>query len=278
MNEELASSQWAAERGEKWRTHLTPLEAMLTPIDEPLIRALSLDASHRIADVGCGGGGTTRKIHQQAPQGSVVHGFDISPDLVEEATARSAGLGIQFRRSDVSTAQAPTTPYDRLVSRFGTMFYDDPPKAFGNLRRWLVPGGRCVFAVWGPPAANPWASSLKEAIADVIDVSPVDPDDPGPFRYAGASKLLGLLDGAGFEHLESVDWQGKLPVGGGLSAVESVDFAMTTFSVASVLDGEDSATFQTVRQALIERFQDHEQDGEVHLDAHVHFVTGRRPA
>ncbi len=61
MNENPAASDWAAGRGEKWLTHLSGLEAMLAPVDDPLIGALQLDAPYRIADVGCGGGGASAK-------------------------------------------------------------------------------------------------------------------------------------------------------------------------------------------------------------------------
>jgi trans-aconitate methyltransferase len=54
------------------------MEAMLTPVDEPLVRALNLDAPCRIADIGCGGGGMTLEILRRAPAGSVVHGYDLS--------------------------------------------------------------------------------------------------------------------------------------------------------------------------------------------------------
>jgi hypothetical protein len=45
MNENPAATDWSAARGEKWRTQLVRMEAMLTPVDEPLIRALNLNAS-----------------------------------------------------------------------------------------------------------------------------------------------------------------------------------------------------------------------------------------
>src|SRR5262245_15156177 len=88
MNENPSASDWAAERGEKWRDQISGMEAMLAPVDEPLIRALRLDAPYRIADIGCGGGGTTLKILSLAPDGSVVCGFDISPALIDTAGAR----------------------------------------------------------------------------------------------------------------------------------------------------------------------------------------------
>jgi SAM-dependent methyltransferase len=183
MTETPTASDWAAARGEKWLAQLASMEAMLAPVDAPLIEALQLDAPFRIADIGCGGGGTTLAIARQAQAGSAVHGFDISPALIEAARARASGdKPIAFSLADVGTARAPQPPYDRLVSRFGIMFYDDPPSAFAKLARWLSPGGRFAFAVWALPADNPWMTSVREAAAEAIDVPPPDPEAPGPFR------------------------------------------------------------------------------------------------
>ena len=44
MNENPAANNWIAARGEKWRAQLAGMEAMLAPVDEPLIHALNLDA------------------------------------------------------------------------------------------------------------------------------------------------------------------------------------------------------------------------------------------
>jgi SAM-dependent methyltransferase len=159
-NENHTATDWAAARGEKWRAQLTGMEAMLARVDEPLIRALHLDAPCRIADIGCGGG-TTLEILRRAPRGSVVRGFDLSATLIELARGRkrSGDRAIAFEIADMATATAPVEPYDRLVSRFGIMFFDDPRAAFANLVRWLAPGGKFAFAAWGPLAENPWMTS-----------------------------------------------------------------------------------------------------------------------
>lgn len=60
---------WAAARSEKWRRQLAGLEAMLAPIDAPLITALGLNAPVRVADVGCGSGATTIEVWRRAPSG-----------------------------------------------------------------------------------------------------------------------------------------------------------------------------------------------------------------
>jgi SAM-dependent methyltransferase len=273
------SSNWAATRGEKWRAHIEGMEAMFTPIDEPLLHALQLDAPGRIADIGCGGGPTTREVLRRAPAGSVVHGFDISPTLIELARRRLAGArGVVFETADMAIAPAPAEPYDRLVSRFGVMFFDDPPAAFSNLVRWLAPGGRFAFAVWGPTADNPWMTIVRQAVASVVDVPSNDPEAPGPFRYGNADKLLALLDRAGFSELEVRDWRGTLPLGGALPAAEAAEFAISSFSTfAELLDEAGDEALVEARRVLTAGLSEHLVDGAVRMDARVHLVSGARP-
>lgn len=276
-----AAADWAGARGEKWRAELPRMEAMLAPVDAPLVAALRLDAPLRIADIGCGGGGTAFAILRSAPTGSVLHGFDLSPALVEAARERAAAeqRGATFEVLDVAKAEPPRAPYDRLVSRFGTMFFDDPPAAFKNLAAWLAPGGRLAFAVWGWPSDNTWMTTVRDAVAEVVPVPRSDPTAPNLFRYGDAELLLALLRQAGLVELEVRDWQGSLRMGGGLAAGDAAGFALSAFSAfADLLAAAGGDAQQRAHQVLSERFAPHESDGVVSLVATVHIVTGARPA
>lgn len=277
MSEMLASADWASQRGEKWSAQLEGMEAMLAPVDDPLIEALQLDGKPcRIADTGCGGGGATLAIARRAAAGSVVHGYDISPALIDRARARGNATA-EFYLADTSTAQPPA-PYDRLASRFGIMFFDDPATAFANLRGWLAPGGRFAFAAWAAPSANPWMKLVKDTVAEFIDVPKVDPDAPGPFRYAEAPKLIALLQGAGFGEVDVREWRGKLPVGGGLPAAEAVKFALDGFSSLAdwIKTEQDRQAMVKAAEVLTGRFSKYVEQGVVRIDAHVHLFTGIR--
>lgn len=281
MDDKHATSDWKDERGKKWRDTLAGMEAMLAPVDEPLIRSLHLDRPHKIADVGCGGGGTTLLIAQQAPAGSVVHGYDVSPDLIKFARNRivSDEAAIAFAIADVETASAPSTAYNRLVSRFSTMFFRNPRAAFANLRQWLAPGGRFAFGVWGAPTENPWRADVHGIVAGIVDLPPDDPEAPGPFRYADANKLVALLGHSGFEELDVVDWRGRLPIGGGLPAAEAATFALKSFgSFGEMLGEAGGEAFKKAHDLLTEHFSRHQQDNVVQMGACVHIVTGARSA
>jgi len=275
-----AGSDWATARGDKWGAELPRMEATLEPVNEPLIHALDLQAPCRIADIGCGGGGVALEILRRAPAGSVVHGFDISPALIELARQRAAPgeRMIAFETADMSKVAPPEGPYDRLVSRFGIMFFDDAPNAFANLVRWLAPGGRFAFAVWGPVADNPWMTSVRDATAEVVNVPAADPEAPGAFRYAEVDKLFTLLERVGFGELDARSWRGELAIGGGLAVAEATRFALASFASFSELLAEaGDEALGRARQSLAARFSRHEHDGTVRMAASVHIVTGMRP-
>lgn len=275
-DEQPTDFDWTAARGEKWRAQLAGMEAMLAPVDEPLVHALHLDAPLRIADVACGGGGTTFEILRRAPIGSVVHGFDLAPGLIDAARARAPNneLAVSFTVADVATLPPPKEPYERLVSRFGVMFFEDPPAAFSSLRKWLVPGGRFAFAVWGRPADNPWVTILRDVIAEFVGLPPPVPDAPGPFRYGQVEVLLALLRQAGFGEPRAREWRGPLAIGGGLPAAQATDFALAAFSVAEPLAKADEAVQEAAHRFLTERFSMHLREGIVEIDACVHVIEG----
>lgn len=277
---ELTQDDWAGERGDKWLAHIAGMEAMLEPVDAPLIAELALDTPVRVADIGCGGGRTSVKLLEAAPPGSSVLGFDISPALIETAQSRfrSREPAPGFTVMDVA-GRIPDGRFDRLASRFGVMFFGDPSAAFTRLVDWLVPGGRFAFAVWAEKEQNPWMLEIKRVIEQFVDVPRVDPDGPGPFRYADFEKFAALLRHSGFEQIRSNDWRGKLPIGGNLSPLEAAKFAISSFSsFVNLLEGAGPAALEIAERDLSERFRSFYRDGAVFMDASVHIVSGIRPA
>jgi SAM-dependent methyltransferase len=271
-------ADWAAARSDKWRRQLAGLEAMLAPIDEPLIKALALTAPVRIADVGCGGGATTLEVLRRAPAGSVAQGLDLSPALIEVARRRHGAhnASVAFEVADMGTMAPPEPAYERLISRLGVMFFNEPPAAFANLRRWLVPGGRIAFAVWGPVEDNAWMTATRAAVAEAIELAPIDPSAPGPFRYGDVVSLVSLLRRAGFVDVTVTDWRQALPIGDRLPALDAAQFALASFSsFAELLSNAGGDAPIRARRALAARFTPYEQEGAVLMPARVHIITGR---
>ncbi|MEP9357888.1 class I SAM-dependent methyltransferase [Sphingomonas sp. KR3-1] len=265
-----SGSDWANRRGALWRDKLDGMEALLAPIDAPFVEALALDAPCRIGEIACGGGGTTRAIAAAAPAGSEITGFDISADLVAAATAR-AGDVARFVVADVSSYR-PERPFDRLASRFGVMFFEDPAAAFANLRHWLVPGGRLAFAVWGPAAEVGFMAQIRATVASVMEVAPADPDAPGPCRYADPARLIALLGAAGFADAASRTVHCALPVPGETPAAAAA-FLLASSSMAAPLADAPAELRDKAFARLTEVCASHVEDGRVLMPARVEIVT-----
>src|SRR6185503_5677330 len=82
----------------------------------------------------------------------------------------------------------------------GVMFFSQPSRAFGHLRKALRPGGRCVFVCWRAPRDNPWAMAPLSAARTAMGITPppADPYAPGPFSFADEERVRAILLEAGF--------------------------------------------------------------------------------
>src|SRR5262245_51020208 len=123
--------------------------------------------------------------------------------MLTRARARAAArAAVRFLESDAATATLPAD-HDLLVSRFGVMFFDDPPAAFAHLRAALRPGGRLAFICWRSLAENAWARDPLAALLPLLREPPPEarPDAPGPFAFANAGRTRGILESAGWNEV-----------------------------------------------------------------------------
>lgn len=246
---------WAGIRGERWLADLDRFEAMLAPVGEALLDQARPAPGERVADIGCGGGWTTRRLARAVAPSGEATGIDISPHLVAEAQrrARSEGLGCcTHRLADAATLALPDDQrFDRLVSRYGVMFFTDPAAGFANLARLLRPGGRLDLAVWAEPRDNPWMMTIRNLVARHVEVPKPAPLAPGPFQLGDPSCLEGILEGAGFTRIRLTPLAHDVPIGGpGANAAAAADFALGSLAFADLLDGCDPAIRAACRADL----------------------------
>jgi ubiquinone/menaquinone biosynthesis C-methylase UbiE len=154
-SQDLKGEDWGGEMGDRWLANLDRFESMIAPIGAALLDRAAYQPGERVLDVGSGGGATTRAIAAAVAPGGEAIGLDIAPGLVAEAQRRAdaeATAKARFVCADAATASLAQAPFDRLFSRFGSMFFEDPIPAFANLHAMLKPGARIDLAVWGATA------------------------------------------------------------------------------------------------------------------------------
>ena len=273
---ELQPPEWSGVAGERWARHIDRYETMLAPIGDELLARAELVPGLSLAEIGCGGGGVSRAAAARVGPDGHVLGIDISPTLTTLATERATAAGITnlaFRTADAGSAGAGGESFDRLLSRFGIMFFNDPPAAFANLRRLLKPGGRADFAVWAPPAENRSISAIAQIAGRYLAMPKPEPHAPGPFGLDDPDYFSGILAGAGFSDTRIEKWAGKVKVGGGGSPADAAEFVMTSSALAEMLAEQPETIRQQIRADAERFFADYDTADGVVMPVSVFMVT-----
>jgi SAM-dependent methyltransferase len=274
---------WNEQAGPLWVTYQERLDRQIGPHGEAALARLAPAPGERVLDLGCGCGDTSLALARTVGASGRVLGLDLSGPMLGRARERAAAAGlanVAFRAADVQTAPLEPGAFDAAFSRFGVMFFADPPAAFANVRQALRPGGRIVFACWRPVAENPWIRVPMAAAASLVALPPPPPEGaPGPFAFGDAGRVRRILDAAGFAgvEIEPVDVP-MLPGGGDLE--EAADTFLEVGPLASALREANTgeALRARVHGAVREAFASHVRNGRVELGSAIWLVRARRDA
>lgn len=199
---------WTA-GAEAWVSNEALMDSLYVPVTEAIVAAAGSLAGRSVLDVGCGSG---TLLAAAAGAGAAVTGVDISPTMVEAAARRVPSAEVVLEDAQTADlARLDGVPFDRVVSRFGVMFFDDPVAAFANLRSAAAPGARLAFACWRPAAENPMftlgTSVLLEAMGP--DPVPAAPGASGPMAFEDPERVTALLTAAGWSDvaIEPLDFR-----------------------------------------------------------------------
>ena len=198
---------WNGPSGHTWVDMQATLDHLFQPLEDLLVEAVADTGAHRVLDVGCGTGATTLAISRSArslgAEGSCT-GIDLSQPMIATARSRAErqGTPTTFVCADVQTHAFEAGAFDMLVSRFGVMFFDDPVRAFSNLRRAAADHASMKFIAWRSAAENPFMTTAERAAAPLLDLPARQPGAPGQFAFADRQRVHGILQQSGWQDID----------------------------------------------------------------------------
>jgi SAM-dependent methyltransferase len=259
-------ANWNGDSGQLWAADADRRDRILAPVLDVLLGAARIQPPEDILDIGCGCGATTLAAAGRLTTGTAT-GLDLSQPMLQVARQRAEGRDrVSFVEADAQTyALEPAASL--VMSRFGTMFFDDPAAAFGNLRRAVRDGGRLCIATWQPLAANEWLL-VPEAVLDRYGPQP-DVPGPGMFSQSDPAAVGAILTGAGWERPDVEPHEVFLRIGS--DPADAADYLAGTGSVRRVLDALDPGQRSAALADLTAALSDHVTDG-VRLKAGIHIV------
>ncbi len=228
-----------------WVENEAIFDAIFAPVTRAILDAADMSEGLRVLDVGCG---TGTLLAAAGAAGAACVGVDISPGMVAAAAARVPAATVLLGDAQVMdlVVEAPGPPFDRVVSRFGVMFFADPVAAFTNLRRVAADGARLVFACWRAFDENQMFTLGTSVLAERLEPrpKPPEPNEPGPTAFADRDRLAGLLLDAGWASVDIMPFDVTLDYG--FDGADGVETRLAT--VLSVTTGRTA--YETLRPTL----------------------------
>ncbi len=273
MNEE-PEVYWREHAGPKWVRARHAVDFIVSPITERLLDVADAKEGERVVDIGCGCGTTTLAFAKRVGHSGHVLGVDVSDPMLEVTRTASVDLP----QLDVALADAGSYSFsadaDLLVSRFGVMFFPDPPAAFANMRTALVPGGRTALICWQPIGRNPWISYIMQAFPEAASAMP-DPDaGPGPFSLSDPDGTRALLSSAGFQDVVVEPFETQVSLGE--TAAHALEAMTEVGGFARMLAEADTDEQRAQLKERAQAFLDNAyRDGVPKLDAAVWVLRAR---
>ncbi len=190
------------------------------------LAALDLRTGERVLDLGCGPGLLAAEMAGRVGASGLVHGADISPDMLAIAARREVSAGaarLALSTQDAGALTLPDAAFDVVVCTQVYEYVADMPAALAQVRRVLAPGG------WLVVLDTDWDSIVWRSSDD-----------------ARMARVLAAWD----EHLVHRDLPRRLP-----ELLSDAGFAVTGAEVVPILNiGARGPTYSAGMRELVAAF------------------------
>lgn len=271
---------WNGTEGQRWVANADRTDRVFSPVATALLDVAALEDGEQVLDIGCGCGPTTFAAANAVGTKGHVTGVDISEPILALARARATQApqdNIDFVLADAQTHPFEPASFDIVISRFGTMFFNNPVAAFTNIASALRPNGRLCIATWQPVIANQWLIVPGAALLAHAEMPSGNPNEPGMFAQSDAAIIESVLDSAGFRSINSTAAEIALDTGANVD--EAIDYLASSGPGRAMLETIDpgpalEAALADVRVAI----GAHATEDGVFLNAGVWITTAKIPA
>ncbi len=278
MANEAMRDKWTT-GAEGWVRNERIFDAVFATFTAAILSAADLGSARRVLDVGCGAG---TLLEAAVATGAEAVGVDISPVMVQAAQRRAPTATVVTADAETADllAAAPGAPFDRVVSRFGLMFFTDPQAAFANIRSATTPGARLAFVCWREEETNTFSLGLRALTAHLANPpAPPKPGEPGPLGLANADRTREVLTAAGWSDVAIAPSDGlcDYAMNGSDGVEERLAIALSGSAGRAVQAALEPRLSPNEWKALLDEaraeLRNHLVDGAVRFVGHTWLVT-----
>jgi ubiquinone/menaquinone biosynthesis C-methylase UbiE len=267
---------WSSDAGEKWIKNQREMDILLTPVLQLVLDHARLQVGETVLDIGCGAGTSTLQAAQLVGDTGHCTGLDISDTLLGHAACTLDHSNIDWLLADAQTHQFQPRTFDAMISRFGVMFFSDTVSAFANIKSALKPQGRIVMAAWGPASENPWFMLPAQAAkAQLGEMPKTDRSLPGPFAFEDHTRVIEMLEQAGFININTTNHAVNLTATGGLPSATQLCCEIGPANAALKYFAGTAEDRKSIISELTKLFKPFETKEGLNISASIHLFTAQ---
>lgn len=129
---------------------------------ETVLDRAGLSTGDAVLDVGCGTGILARAAERRLEGSGSVIGIDMNDGML--AVAGRTSERVSWQRGAAEQLAFPDGHFDRVVSQFALMFFDDQKAAVAEMARVAKPGGTITVATWARVEESPGYHAMVEVL------------------------------------------------------------------------------------------------------------------
>jgi SAM-dependent methyltransferase len=192
-----------------WNAHTADIRAWLQRPTDAMCCMAGVKVGARVLDVAAGSGDQTLAVAKKVGAQGYVLATDLSPAIVELARDNAVRAGFAHVETQVADGEdlgVPEASFDAAVCRLGLMFFPDPLRGLGEIRRALRPGGGVCTMVFSRPEKNPCLTILMSTALKHAGLPPRDPFLAGGLlSLSQPGRIDTLFRSAGFHDVATTE-------------------------------------------------------------------------
>ena len=195
---------WNEGIGKKWVEEDDSMNERLSILTKELFLRLNINRGDKILDIGCGGGQTSFEASEIVGENGYVVGADISKILLDLANSKYANTkNLEFKLCDVQNYEFRENSFNKVISRFGVMFFENPIEAFKNIYNAIQEGGSLNFVCWTNVMENEFFTDPTNIIIRHLNKDfPEITRSPGPLAFSEEKYINEILSNSGFKNIK----------------------------------------------------------------------------
>ena len=198
--------------------------------------------------------------------------------LLNHAKSKFSNIDVmKFMHCDAQNYSFDQNYFDKVISRFGVMFFENPYEAFKNILDSMRTNGSLNFVCWTNLMENEFIIEGMDIITKYTQkVLPEVTKDPGPFAFSDREYVKDVLQSAGFKNINIDEVYTSISTKD--TAEQDAEILMGIGPRARILSEENLSRekLAMIKNEIIQRCEKRQMGKEITYKACLNYVSATK--